>query len=736
MLRKGLETIAKEYETFLHQLREKNEALYDPDELRPLSKEGKIILKNCIKEQLKEIKKASKDFECESPEGKEYLLNLKEIYNKILQVGIGLSVLGKAPKIVTKGMSPFELFSAYHEFLEAGLCEEITREDVNALLEKYEGFLKGGGEDSVTYQEDTEKDNVISEINNMKDEIDEGEKKGIFTQQPNKTKFGKKKDNSHIIIKIRIKDGRILQFPNIIRHILSKATYFLKNSELNLTKEQIVDTLVLAIKNKDSSQEWIKELIKNNLLSYLHIKFQDPNIEEILRKYLEDLTEITNKLIIVNKGEILDVTAFCKDLVKDGFNFGSPVDSLKRIIKNLVEYLNENIPEFNIQKRKAKRVFDDGIYRECSKCHKRKLHKEFSKDKKNNLHAICKECTNKHFAIKHSIKKLKVITKIYEGRYKSGKCVKCGIYTIKLPCLTFHHLDRSIKKFTWNSVNSYDYNTIIRILEKEKVELVCFNCQKLIHASVFNRFKKIILDPNLYNYTMKEIETKISELRKKYHLKGGTSYIKYWMKKRIVINYLYNGRCAGCGKKTIHNNLPCLEFHHIDPNLTEEKLRWKNISQLNIKEIITMLLKERCLCLCKNCHELLTSHQFFKYSVEILGKIKGKLAKNEYTTLVNNIQKFNIVKNKRLYPILMEFTLDKAWKRALLCVFNIIKMNNINEYTNKELSNCLNDPQTKRFSRKLSDMKLISLLRYGGSNEKVYFLTKKGYDVITKMISF
>ncbi len=68
----------------------------------------------------------------------EFLPMLKEEYDKILHAGTCTSLLGKSPAIVTKGVSPFELFSAYHEFLKAELCRELKKKDVKSLLEESE----------------------------------------------------------------------------------------------------------------------------------------------------------------------------------------------------------------------------------------------------------------------------------------------------------------------------------------------------------------------------------------------------------------------------------------------------------------------------------------------------------------------------------------------------------------------------------------------------------------------
>ncbi len=136
MLRSGLEMIAREYATFLQGLREKSEVFHDPRELRPLSDEVRKLLKTWLRGHLKKIHVVSGKYKSESLKKEETLPLLKEKYDKILHVGTCSLLLGKSPAVVTKGVSPFELFSAYHEFLKAGLCRELKREDAKSLLEE------------------------------------------------------------------------------------------------------------------------------------------------------------------------------------------------------------------------------------------------------------------------------------------------------------------------------------------------------------------------------------------------------------------------------------------------------------------------------------------------------------------------------------------------------------------------------------------------------------------------
>ena len=135
-LRLGLKKIALEYANFLKELREKSDIIWNSKELRPLSVDGRNFLKTWLKGHLNEIqlsrgKKKTKSYMQDDP-----LRLLKEEYDKILQAGTCSSLLGISPDITNKGVSPFELFSSYYEFLKSGLCIELTKEEIKSLLKK------------------------------------------------------------------------------------------------------------------------------------------------------------------------------------------------------------------------------------------------------------------------------------------------------------------------------------------------------------------------------------------------------------------------------------------------------------------------------------------------------------------------------------------------------------------------------------------------------------------------
>ena len=173
----GLIKIANEYATFLQGLHEKYELFYDPKKLLSLSDKIQNILKSWLKDHLNTIKVENSIKRSEFIVQEGSLPVLKEEYDKILHAGTCVLLLGKSPSIVTKSIPAFELFSAYHEFLKADLCEELKKEDIKLFLEDSHEFLNIDGENTLDIQDDYEKD-VFSKPENKEEENDEFEKNG------------------------------------------------------------------------------------------------------------------------------------------------------------------------------------------------------------------------------------------------------------------------------------------------------------------------------------------------------------------------------------------------------------------------------------------------------------------------------------------------------------------------------------------------------------------------------
>ncbi len=177
MLRSGLKKIADDYTTFLKEFREKSEQLYDQEYLNPFSDKLQIILKTWLKKYLNTIDPIKKENSFEDLSENETLSLLKEKYDKILHSETCVILLGKSPTVVVKSISAFELFSAYHEFLEAGLCHELKIKDLKLLIEESEEFLNGNEEEILDTQKENENLNKsINKLDKSKESIRYDEK--------------------------------------------------------------------------------------------------------------------------------------------------------------------------------------------------------------------------------------------------------------------------------------------------------------------------------------------------------------------------------------------------------------------------------------------------------------------------------------------------------------------------------------------------------------------------------
>jgi hypothetical protein len=178
-LRMGLKKIADEFSTFLKEFREKLESFCDLENLGSISDNLRLILKNWIKDYLKKLENQSSEKTCENSLNKKSLPLLKEKYNKILSIGTCSLILGKSACIVNEGLSAYELFSAYFEFLDAGLCNELKKSDLLSYLEKYSQTLDVNREDKLENQNGRDlfnksnnkiTDKIITKGNNGKDD--------------------------------------------------------------------------------------------------------------------------------------------------------------------------------------------------------------------------------------------------------------------------------------------------------------------------------------------------------------------------------------------------------------------------------------------------------------------------------------------------------------------------------------------------------------------------------------
>jgi len=94
--------------------------------------------------------------------------------------------------------------------------------------------------------------------------------------------------------------------------------------------------------------------------------------------------------------------------------------------------------------------------------------------------------------------------------------------------------------------------------------------------------------------------------------------MKSWIHKIHAIRFVTNdqNRCQICNEVGIIN-LPMLDFHHPDPELSTESAReegfWRSVRYKNWSIIKNEIIKQKVIVICRNCHMKLQSNFFYKY---------------------------------------------------------------------------------------------------------------------------
>ena len=380
-------------------------------------------------------------------------------------------------------------------------------------------------------------------------------------------------------------------------------------------------------------------------------------------------------------------------------------------------------------------LYNDGTRKECGRCHEIKLHNEFY-SKKDGLRSICKNC-NKLVVAEESFKnKLLIFINIYEGKF-NGKCSNCDIDFINLPSIDFHHQNKKLKQIRWRDSRFKNWTKLMLSFEQESVVPLCKNCHSLENASLFYDFKDIILREDIFEYTAEEIHQIVYDYvkkSKKKYIKNFKFRVIEWIKKRFVIEQMYNGKCVGCGKINVIHNLPALEFHHISKTGENDKLRWNKIKKHSVNDIIEILIKENCVCLCSNCHTLLHATKFVIIAEVIFEKDFSDQVKSLFEEISRNSKNFKLRMSSINDPLSLLFKQGEVWKRHILHIYILNQIEGVDIISCIKVKNNLNisNRHLRRVTENLNKRKLIEIIR---NEEKTYLrLTNVAREKINKLL--
>ncbi len=307
---------------------------------------------------------------------------------------------------------------------------------------------------------------------------------------------------------------------------------------------------------------------------------------------------------------------------------------------------------------------------------------------------------------------------------------------ILLPALEFHHITETL--FSWRDISGYTLENILNLLSGENVIVLCLNCHIRESANTLIDYKELILDKNLFSKSPMEINNLISKSIIKSLDKAKIKYeINKWIKKRSIIEQLFDGKCIGCGKITVRNNLSSLSFHHRQPEI-KESIWSDNLRYLEIEEIAKIIIQEDMVSLCSNCHRMIESYQFERNSQIILNRANynnredyDKKIHKYYQKLRQNIRNFRF-KDKEIIDhlrLIFQWHRGDIWKLYLIHAYKIVKLKGKNLFTKKDMAYSLDVDEIQRGMEKpFQKLILYEFVKVIDENafKHEFILTEKG----------
>lgn len=324
---------------------------------------------------------------------------------------------------------------------------------------------------------------------------------------------------------------------------------------------------------------------------------------------------------------------------------------VREMIKTYIPYLEKIYKNIDADKWLPS---SDGIYsktaknyvenlRTCTRCKRELPIEKFSKRNRNgsSLNSWCKECKAESRLILRFTKKFKLIMERFNGR-----CTRCGVSIVfLLATVEFHHPNHYYYTSSWRLMKEKSYEKILDWAIRDHVVALCGNCHKEITSDIYTEFRDIILYPDLFTISAREIHNFIQNtidnhpnyIQANENLKySAKDSIMGYIRKRYTFLQLYNGVCIVCDNISIQN-LMALSIHHRHPEILLKKSKWGDIYRKDSEEILHILINEDCVALCTNCHAIINS-KFHIYFKQIVSK-RHLFLYSELIQLANKINK-------------------------------------------------------------------------------------------------
>ena len=547
------------------------------------------------------------------------------------------------------------------------------------------------------------------------------------------TKNDNKEENQQVDDILLIQSIRKKRFPPKMRLEICKYLYEYIPRNSNTTLSQAL----ILVKSTNVYQDW---------------KLKLSHFEPYTESYIKDLIAIIIKIHHLNQNynkdydEDISIHRLSLEIYGQGINLGLSLPQFERILTELFDFLKVNFcNEFKVErvKKGKNKIFGNESLR--ISIYKKKFRLLF-------------ELKNPNCEFK--------IPGFTMDSFK-GNCARkeCKVDFSRLPAMEFHHLVSNVKEFTWNKIYSIKYSILKGMLEIDKTIPICRNCHEFFSKKLFSDFKDIILKEDMFFNkegqirTAEEIDTILNNLinfHPKYLdrakiLKQTKESIKFqikgWLKKRAVIEQLFQGKCQGCNEMTVEGNLPALTFHHLNPNI--KKSKWAELlPSLTISQLAKGIIEEGCTCLCANCHAIIESKYYLKNIAKIF-YIKNEMGTQYIEDIEFHVRKahlyvkkikinlqnelnriMNIEKIEIVDYLTKKYGYGNAWKKYLIAIYHKIDNKNINKIRPNEI----NLTNNRKYFKKLNEKGLIRLVEEKKGSFKIFKLTDKGFIEVEKII--
>ena len=373
--------------------------------------------------------------------------------------------------------------------------------------------------------------------------------------------------------------------------------------------------------------------------------------------------------------------------------------------------------------------------------------------------------------------KLYLMRCIYNGEYlldnisQCPECIREGfLFNSSAPIIRakeFHHegkkefsytAENLFKLFNNNRGNPYFLQFLVNKAESEKIKLLCRCHHSLLKDSYFYIFKKLICWENipsdfpqsLFDLPAEIIYTLIwicvdSYYDSRYIIDNQKKIdirleIIRLIKKKYIIDIIYNGKCPICGEFNTRKHLLAFTFNHLhmlkeltlEERTKERKLRKKNLYKLPCSEISKELERQIGGFICGNCH------MFFHTDMQLVDKIyddqkSSKIVKEGIENVHNKFNNNLIYSTKAIRDI---FRLNFQMKRSFIDYFftfsDILKENKVlnkNNIANKLGLSC--STVLAFFSKRKDILEKYGSIKKGiRDNPTEYYLNNYGITIL------